>query len=114
MSNQKLITDIGGELIEDLFVAYFESKISPYTGIDTFDVTCTKDLNEKKVIVNVQIYGTAGSPTVDDFKLDRVKFQGVRSVTVERSDIGKFNFELKPSKTLIVNSNDYLISYECK
>lgn len=114
MPIQKSVQSISSEVLEDLFTTYFDEKIAPYADIDTYDVTCTKDSQTNKAIITVQIYGTAGAPTVDDFKLDRVKFKGIKNITVERSDIGSVEFELKNEKTVIVNSNDYMITYESK
>ncbi len=110
---QKSIVDVSSDLIEDLFTKYYEEKIALFAGIDTYDISCSKD-SDNKAIVNVQIYGNAGAPTVDDFKNDQVKFQGIKNIVIERSDIGSFEFELKRDKTVLINSNDYLIVYESK
>ncbi len=111
MSN-KLAKNVSSDLIADLFETYFAEKVAPFVGIDTFDVTCTKDLQNENAIINVQIYGTAGCPTVEDFKKNRMTTKEINNVTLERYDIGNISFELKPQKTVIVNSNDYLITYE--
>ena len=114
MSVQKCITDVGNELIEELFASYFENKISQQANIDTYEVFCSKDPQTKKAVVSVQIYGNAGAPSIEEFKTNTFKFKGLNTVFIERSDIGKFEFALQYKKSVIVNSNDYMIYYESK
>ncbi len=104
------IERVSSEEILDLFEKSFEDQIVPFSNIDSFGVECTRDVTSKKAIVNVTIYGTAGSPTIDDFKANRVA--GADRVSIQRFDIGELNFALKPELTCFLNSNDYLIVYE--
>jgi len=104
------IDRVSSEEIVDLFEKFFEDHVLPFSHIESFDVECTRNIQTMKAIINVTIYGTAGSPTIDDFKKDKISC--ARSVSVERFDIGSLNFVLKPELTCFLNSNDYLIVYE--
>lgn len=96
--------------IQNIFEEVFEQKVSSVYGMSTFDIECMRDYLTSDTIVNVTIYGSAGAPTVFDFKANKI--DEAKEIIVERSDLGSLKFVLVPEKTSVVNSNDYLIVYK--
>lgn len=104
------IDRVSSEEIVDLFEKSFEEHVVPFSHIDAWEIECTRDIQTMKAIVNVTIYGTAGAPTIDDFKNNKIP--AAERVSIDRFDIGVLNFVLKPELTCFLNSNDYFIVYE--
>ena len=102
------IVRVSSEDIQDLFEKEFE-RISALIDISSFDVVCNRDIQTRKATLLVNIYGTAGAPTIDQFKQDKI--EQARRVSIERYDIGTLVFNLLPTKTVFLNSNDYQLTY---
>ena len=54
--------------------------------------------------------GTAGCPTAEDFK--KMKVKNASAVRIERADKGELKFAVQPSKTLYLNSTEYIVTYK--
>lgn len=99
------------ELI-DMFEGAFDDQVAIPNDIAECEVLCERSVADDKVTMTVDIFGMAGSPTMDDFKLGRL--QNVDVVTIERYDIGSIQFNIVPQKTTFLNATDYQIVYEAK
>ena len=108
------IKKVSSELMQDLFEAEFEQKIAPYIDVESFEVIVDRDVNSTFVVANMTIYGTAGAPTIDDFKRDDKKIEKAKTVKIFREDIGEIVFILDGSNTTYLNSNDYIITYNAQ
>lgn len=111
MSNLS-IDKLSNDTIVDLFEKAFEEKIAKYLDIPSFEVECNRRFPEKSVIVKVTIYGTAGCPTIDDFKKETDKVKSAKEVTISREDIGEVKFTLQTQDTVFLNSNEYDLFYK--
>lgn len=109
MSEKINLLKASSEEILSLFEDEFEKKAS-FENIDSFDAVCTRDLSTLKVLINVTIFGTAGSPTIDMFKNNKI--ESLRDINITRYDIGSLNLKLLVNKTVMLNSNDFMIVYE--
>jgi len=100
---------LSNEDIEDLFSEAFEDQVAKHNSISEFEVTCIRDsANAKSLDIEVMIVGMAGSPTLDQFKNGEV--ENSQEVIGSRGG-DKIKFKLLPKKTVVLNSNDYNISY---
>jgi hypothetical protein len=102
------IARVSSEDIQELYEKEFE-KIAPFINIDSFDIVCNRDVQTGKANLTVTIYGTAGAPTIDQFKQDKI--EQARRIVIERYDIGTLVFNLVPLQTVFLNSNDYQLTY---
>ncbi len=105
----KDLSRINLDELTTLFEETFEKKVCPFINVESFDVELSKDAGTKKIVANIYIFGTAGSPTIDDFKNGKVK--DADKFQVERSDIGTIDFTICLDETILINSNDYMIVY---
>ena len=95
--------------IIDLFSASFENDIARYNNIESFDVIVKRETGSSEVKVEITISGTAGSPTVDQWKKGTVDRSEI--LTISRDDKGSASFKLIPSETVYLNSTEYIVTY---
>ena len=103
------IKRISDDDLQDTFTSEFEKEISSQNGFDSFECICKRD-SESNVVMEVTIYGMAGSPTVDDYKNGKVK--NAKKLVLKRDGQGELLFRLEPSKIISLNTNDYLVTYK--
>ena len=108
---QKTNANVSTELVQELFEQEFETNIAPFIDIESFEVSVERAVASSSIKVSVEIYGTAGAPTIDDFKNNTKKIAKAQKVSVTREDIGTISFALVGKETTYLNSNDYIISY---
>ena len=99
------------ELIE-LFENAFGEQIAQNANIQEFSVEVERSVNSDKIEFQVEITGLAGTPTMDDFKANKVK--DARKLLVSRADKGQVILNLVPSRTVFLTGNDYLVCYTNK
>ncbi len=104
------ISRISSEDIVSMFEKAFEEQVADINYISSFDVECVDRAIGKPILVNVDISGHAGTPTIDQFRKGLVK--GSDMVTISRDDIGEMKFKLLPKMTAFLSGNDYIIVYE--
>ena len=104
--NLKTLSD---DEIIDLFSDSFENDVARYNNIESFDVIVKRETGSPEVRVEVTISGTAGSPTVDQWKKGTVDRSEI--VTISRDDKGTASFKLIPSETVYLNSTEYIVTY---
>ena len=109
--NKKInVARVSDEEVETLFTKVFDSKIAPYNNISEFEAKCQREVAKNSITVEVMIVGSAGSPTIDDWKNGKV--EEADTLSIEREDIGSLTFRLQPDETLFLNSNDYYVYYK--
>lgn len=101
---------VSNEEIETLFTAVFEDRVAIYNNISEFEAKCQKEVGKNYLTVEVMVVGSAGSPTIDDWKKGKVENSG--SLIIMREDIGALELQLLPEETLFLNSNDYYVYYK--
>jgi len=104
------IKRISDDEVQELFEASFESQVAKYNDIDSFEVKCVREVGKDSLTVEVTVMGTAGCPTAEDFK--KMKVKNASAVTIERADKGELKFAIQPSKTLYLNSTEYIVIYK--
>ena len=104
------IQRVSDEEVQDLFEEAFEAQVGKWNDIDNFEVKCVREIGKDALTVEVTVMGTAGSPTAEDFKKMNVK--NASSVRIERFDKGELKFSIFPSKTLYLNSTEYILIYK--
>lgn len=106
----KIKTDkLSDNNIQDLFAEAF-AKVASYHNISTYSTKCIRTISNPKIRMELMIVGFAGSPTIDDFK--NATIEEVKSIKVNDEDGNSLIFNLIPSETSFLNSNDYIIVYE--
>lgn len=109
--NKKMdVNRISDEEVQDLFEVAFEEQVGKFNDIDNFEVKCVREVSKDYLTVEVTVMGTAGCPTAEDFKKNKIK--GANKVTISRADKGELTFVLQPAKTLYLNSTEYIIIYK--
>ena len=101
---------VSNEEVETLFEKEFDAKVAVYNDISEFEPECQKEVGNETITVQVMVVGSAGSPTIDDWKTGKV--ENADSVRIAREDIGELEFKLDPAETLYLNSNDYYVYYK--
>lgn len=104
------IQKISDEEVQDLFEVAFEEQVAKWNDIENFEVKCVREVGKDSLAVEVTIMGTAGCPTAEDFK--KMKIKNASSVRIERADKGELKFTIQPSKTLYLNSTEYIVTYK--
>jgi hypothetical protein len=104
------IQTVSDEEVQDLFEAAFESQVGKLNDIDNFEVKCLREVGKDSLTVEVTVMGTAGCPTAEDFKKDKIK--AARNVSISRADKGELKFTLVPAKTVYLNSTEYIVTYK--
>lgn len=99
------------ELVE-LFEDAFREQVATNSNIQEFSVEVVRSVNSDKIEFEVEITGLAGTPTMDEFKANKVK-EG-KKVLLSRADKGQVTLNLVPSRTVFLTGNDYLITYSNK
>jgi hypothetical protein len=95
--------------IIDLFTLSFEDRIAKYNNIESFDVVVKRATGESGATVEVTVFGTAGSPTLDQWKNRSV--ENSESLTISRGDKGEATFFLIPEDTVYLNTTEYIVTY---
>lgn len=110
MNRKMNIQTVSDEEIQDLFEAAFETQVGKFNDIDNFEVKAVREVGKDFLTVEVTIMGTAGCPTAEDFKKNKIKNANI--VTISRADKGELKLTLQPSKTLYLNSTEYIVIYK--
>ena len=95
--------------IIDLFTNAFEDRVAKYNNIESFDVAIQRKTGDPEVRIEVTICGTAGSPTVDQWKKESVENAAI--VNISRDDKGSASFEFIANETVYLNSTEYIVTY---
>jgi len=98
---------------DDELMQMFEDVFTPPAELNNmgeFELKCIREVGNTALTMEVVIVGMAGSPTIEDLKKNTIK--DVRSIKMERADLGALTLKLKPKETLFLNSNDYVITYK--
>lgn len=99
------------ELVE-LFEDAFREQVAINCNIQEFAVEVMRSVNSDKIEFEVEITGLAGTPTMDEFKANKLK--DAKKVLLSRADKGEVILNLIPSKTVFLTGNDYLVTYSNK
>lgn len=111
MATQKLnVSKLSDDDLQDMFTEAYERRVSSQNGFDSYECICRRDTDRSDIRMEVTITGMAGSPTIDDYKKGKVK--NSNAITIEREGKGFLRFELLPSKTISLNTNDYMVVYK--
>jgi len=110
MNKKMNIQKVSDEEVEDLFEKSFESKVAKFNDIDSFEVKCVREVGKDSLTVEITVMGTAGCPTAEDFKNNKIK--DAETVIIYREDKGELKFMLQPAKTLYLNSTEYIVIYK--
>ena len=103
------LATLSDDEIIDLFTTSFEDRIAKYNNIESFDVAIQRKTGNSEVRLEVTISGTAGSPTVDQWKKETV--ENAATVTISRDDKGSALFTFLPKETVYLNSTEYIVTY---
>ena len=109
MTKKMDISKLSDDDLQDMFSEVYESKIASLNNISSFECTCKRETGKPGLRVEVMIVGMAGSPTVDDYKNNKVK--GSDKLTITREGKGSLDFELVAKDSVYLNMNDYIVSY---
>tara|TARA_R110000824_G_scaffold12226_7_gene53611 strand:- start:38453 stop:38776 length:324 start_codon:yes stop_codon:yes gene_type:complete len=104
------VSKVSDEEIETLFTTVFDDKVATYNNISEFEAKCQRQVGKDDITIEVMICGTAGSPTVDDWKTGNI--ENAETVTIDRFDVGELTLTLDPEETLYLNPNDYYVFYK--
>ena len=104
------VSKMSDEDIEDLFSTAYEEQIGKFNGLSEFEAKVSRAVGKQALEVEVTIAGLAGTPTLDDYKKD--KKSGLRKVAISREGRGSLEFRLVPERTVALNSNDYVVTYQ--
>jgi hypothetical protein len=105
--NELKIESLGADKIRDLFEEAFEDQVGKHNNMGDAEA---KVVNEGgSISVELVVTGMAGSPSCDDFKQCNV--EGAGSVVVRQEGYPEFAFSLDADKTVLLNTNDYLVVY---
>jgi hypothetical protein len=110
MTKKTSITALNNEEIEELFSGAFAEQIGDRNNIQEFDCKCVREPGQSGAKVEVTIFGLAGSPTPEDFK--KTKLEVFKKVVVSRENKESVKFVLVPKATTILNTNDYVVTYQ--
>ena len=94
--------------ILDLFEAAFIQRISEPNRIDDPEFEIERLVESDSVRIFANLYGMAGSPTVDTYK----DTEGVGGVQIARFDKGILNFRLVAGETRAIGGNEYQVVYD--
>ncbi len=100
---------MGDDELVSMFEQAFESQIAKQCDIPEYSVSVVRNTSDEKLSFEVDISGMAGTPSVDDFKNNKVK--GAKVVTISRADKGELKLTLVPSLITFLSGNDYLLVY---
>ena len=104
----KMLND---EEIQDLFTEAYEKQVASLNAFSEFECICKREtVNSRDAKVEVQIYGLAGTPTLENYK--ELKVKGSDSVVITKGDKGSLKFKLLPEEIISLNTNDYLVVYQ--
>lgn len=104
------IQALNDEEVEDLFGLAYEEQVGSLNNIGEFDCKCIRSSERDDIKVEVTIIGLAGSPTLDDYK--NVTSDSLSDVVLRRADLTDVKFSLIPEATVVLNSNDYVVTYQ--
>ena len=94
--------------ILDLFEQSFNSTIAEENDIDDPEFEIERLVGSTKVRIFVNLYGMAGSPTVDTYST----YKGINSVRISRADKGVLNFRYVPKETRSIGGNEFQVVYD--
>jgi len=100
---------LSNEQVEDLFNIAYAEQVGNLNNISEFDCKCVREVEGSKTKVEITVIGLAGSPTLDDYK--EVRSEDFKKVVINR-DGAKAVFNLLPKATVVLNSNDYVVTYQ--
>lgn len=113
MANQRMNTSkLSDEDIQDMFTEVYEKNVASQNNFNAYECICKRDVGDTNITMEVTVNGMAGSPTINDYKTNKVKGSG--SITIEREGRGFLTFKLQPKEIMILNSNDYLAIYKAE
>lgn len=96
--------------IQDLFTDAFEQQVASENNIDSFEAISKRGTGGINLEMEVTITGLAGSPTIEDYRKNKVRGGG--SVTIGSNDgRGTLKFNLDAKRTTSLNTNDFLVVY---
>ena len=105
------IKTLSDEEIQDLFTEAYDQQVAFENRIGEFECTCKREtVNSKSAKVEVLVAGLAGTPTLDDYKDNKLK--NADTVVIKKADKGSLKFKLVPKETVALNTNDYLVVYQ--
>lgn len=104
------IERISSEDIINLFEEAFEEQVASLNNITSFSVESSGREIGKPVRVTVDIVGSAGAPTIEQFRNGEV--ENCKHIKLFREDIGEIQFKLLNNMTVFISGNDYQIVYE--
>ena len=112
MSNRMNIDKVSDDDLQDMFTEVFENTVANLNNIGSggFEAICKRGSSNPEINMEVTITGMAGSPTIDDFKNNKIK--DANSITINREGKGSLSFKLIPNRTISLNTNDYLLVYK--
>jgi len=109
MTEKLDVTALNNEQVEDLFNVAYAEQVGNLNNISEFDCKCVREVEGSKIKVEITVIGLAGSPTLDDYK--EVRSEDFKKVVLNR-DGAKAVFKLLPKATVVLNSNDYVVTYQ--
>lgn len=103
---------MGDSELTELFEDAFREQVAISCNVPEFSIEVKRSVNSDKIEFEVEITGLAGTPTMDEFKANRLK--DAKKVILSRADKGQVTLNLVPSRTVFLTGNDYLITYSNK
>jgi len=102
------IQNMGDDKLRDLFEESFDEQIGRFNNMSDSEIKVLH--TDGDLSVEALFTGMAGSPSVADFKENKVK--GADKVIVSYDGYDDMEFKLAPAKTVALNVNDYILVYE--
>lgn len=111
MQNENIMRfkGMGDQELVELFEKAFTEQVSSKCNIEEFSVHLARSVDSDYLRFEVEITGLAGAPTMEDFKLNKLK--DAAEVKLSRADKGNITLKLAPLQTVFLTGNDYLITY---
>jgi hypothetical protein len=110
MTKKMDISRMSDDDLQDMFTEVYGSKVASINNIDSFECICKRVPGAEGAEMEVLVVGMAGSPTMNDYKSNKVIDSS--SVVIEREDRGILKFKLVPEKIVALNTNDYQVIYK--
>lgn len=94
--------------ILDLFENSFNQRIAEPNNIDEPEFEIERLLGSSTVRIFVNLYGMAGSPTVDTY----TGYRNVGGLQISRADKGELSFRLAVNEIRTIGGNEYQVVYD--
>jgi len=94
--------------ILDLFEASFNEQIAGPNDFDDPEFEIERLLGSPTIRIFANLYGMAGSPTVDTYS----SAENIRRVQISRADKGVMSFNYVPHETRALGGNEYQVVYD--